>query len=275
MSYQDDRQVSLKRERSKQAITLAMQGRWREAIAVNQEIVETFPHDVDAYNRLGKAHMELGEYLPAKEAYSRAVEIEPYNAIARKNLDRLSRLRAVRGNSTGDMQEVGHHQFIEEAGKAGVVKLYRLAPAEVLARVMAGDRVKLRVDEPNLIVEDTLGQYLGQVEPRHGQRLARLIQGGNVYSAAIISSTEDRVVVIIRETYQHPSQFGQVSFPSMKVTALPSEISGRIPRPVLEYDDDSGEGSGYTIVGGDETEPLLEEDLDSDEDQENDLNNDE
>lgn len=40
MSYQDDRQVSLKRERSKQAISLAMQGRWREAITVNHDIVE-------------------------------------------------------------------------------------------------------------------------------------------------------------------------------------------------------------------------------------------
>jgi hypothetical protein len=173
------------------------------------------------------------------------------------------------------MQEVKHHQFIEEAGKAGVVKLYRLAPPEVLARVMAGDRVHLKVDDPNLVVEDTIGQYLGQVEPRYGQRLARLIQGGNEYSAVIISSTEDRVTVIIRETYQHPSQSVQVSFPSMKVAALPPEVSGRLPRPELDYEDDSGEGSGYTIVGGDETETLVEENLDSDADQENDLNNDE
>ncbi|MFC2045530.1 tetratricopeptide repeat protein [Chloroflexota bacterium] len=275
MSYQDDRQVGLKRERSKQAIALAMQGRWKEAIAVNQDIVENFPHDVDAYNRLGKAYMELGEYLTAKEAYNQAIEIEPYNAIARKNLDRLSRLGAGQAGVAADTGEVKHQQFIEEAGKAGVVKLYHLAPVEILARVMAGDRVKLKVDDPNLVVEDALGQYLGRVEPRHGQRLARLIQAGNEYSAAIISSAEDKVSVIIREIQQDPSQSGQVSFPPMGVTALPPEVSGRVPRPGLEDEDEGSESSGYTIVGGDEAGTLVEDHLDSNEDQDNELNNEE
>lgn len=275
MSYQDDQPVGIRRERSKQAIALAMQGRWREAIAVNQEIVEEFPHDVDAYNRLGKAYMELGEYVSAKEAYNRAVSIEPYNSIARRNLERLARLGARQVSAVAGTGEAGRQQFIEEAGKAGVVKLYRLAAAEVLARVMAGDRVKLKVDDPNLVVEDSQGQYLGQVEPRHGQRLARLIEGGNEYSAAIISSHEDRVSVIIREISQHPSQAGLVSFPSMGVTTLPPEVS-RVPRTELDYEEEGGEGSGYTIVGGDEAGALLEENLDSNEDQDNDeMNNEE
>ena len=96
MAYQEEEQVRLRRQRSKQAIALAMQGRWREAIAANQEIIGSFPNDFDAYNRLGRAYMELGEYAPAKEAYSQALELDPYNVIAQKNLRRLSYLEGVK-----------------------------------------------------------------------------------------------------------------------------------------------------------------------------------
>ena len=62
MTYQEERLARLKRQRSRQAIDLAMQGRWQEAVAANKYIIEDFPTDVDAYNRLGRACMELGEY---------------------------------------------------------------------------------------------------------------------------------------------------------------------------------------------------------------------
>ena len=57
MTYQQDRQAKLKQQRSKLAVDLAMQGRWREALAANKTIIESFPNDVEAYNRLGRAHM--------------------------------------------------------------------------------------------------------------------------------------------------------------------------------------------------------------------------
>ena len=42
MSYQEEeRQTRLRRQHSKQAITLAMQGHWQEAIEVNKKIIET------------------------------------------------------------------------------------------------------------------------------------------------------------------------------------------------------------------------------------------
>ena len=102
MTYQEEKQVRLRRQGSRQAIALAMQGRWREAVAANKSVIESFPNDVEAYNRLGKAYMELGEYAQAREAYSWAVELDSYNVIARKNLQRLSHLEeAVAGSEGG------------------------------------------------------------------------------------------------------------------------------------------------------------------------------
>ncbi len=235
MAYQEEEQVRLRRQRSKQAIALAMQGRWREAVAANQEIIASFPNDFDAYNRLGRAYIELGEYSLAKEAYERAVELDPYNIIAQKNLHRLSYLGEAVAGSEADSDRVEPQHFIEETGKTGVVNLYHLAPREILAKMVASDRVYLRTDGPGLTVENGRGEYLGQVEPKHSQRLIKLMAGGNRYSAAIVSSAEDKVTVIIREAYQDPSQAGQLSFPPKGVESLRPYLSDKMLRRELEY----------------------------------------
>jgi tetratricopeptide (TPR) repeat protein len=243
MAYQEEEQVRLRRQRSKQAITLAMQGRWREAVAANQEIIASFPSDVDAYNRLGRAYIELGEYSLAKEAYERAIELDPYNIIAQKNLHRLSYLGEAAAGPEADSDRVEPQHFIEETGKAGVVSLYQLAAKEVLAKMVAGDRVYLRIDGPGLTVENGRGEYLGQIEPKHSQRLIKLMVGGNRYSAAIVSSTEDKVTVIIREVYQDPSQAGQLSFPPKGVEGLRPYLSDKMLRRELEYIEALGDES--------------------------------
>ena len=241
MAYQEEEQVRLRRQRSKNAIALAMQGWWREAVAANQEIIESFPNDVDAYNRLGKAYIELGEYSLAKEAYTRAIELDPYNIIAQKNLRRLSYLGEAVVSPEADSDKAKPQHFIEETGKAGVVNLYHLTPREVLAKIVAGDRVYLRVNGSSLSVENSRGEYLGVVEPRHAQRLIKLMEGGNKYAAAIVSSAEDRVSVIIREVYQDPTQAGQLSFPPRGGEGLRPYLSDKVLRRELEYLEASGE----------------------------------
>jgi hypothetical protein len=85
-----------------------------------------------------------------------------------------------------------------------------------------------------LAVENSRGEYLGQVEPRHAQRLIKLMEGGNKYAAAIVSSTEDKVSVIIREVYQDPSQAGQLSFPPKGGEGLRPYLSDKVLRRGLE-----------------------------------------
>ncbi|MBA7638782.1 hypothetical protein ES703_46438 [subsurface metagenome] len=259
MTYQEERLARLKRQRSRQAIDLAMQGRWREAVSVNKLLIEDFPKDVDAYNRLGRAYMELGEYSQAREAYGRTIELDPFNTIARKNLQRLSYLGEAVVSSEGEHPKVEPHHFIEEIGKAGVVSLYYLAPNKVRARMVAGSEVYLKISDTNLVVENSRGEYLGQVGPRHGQRLIKLIEGGNQYSAAIVSSTEEAMTVIIREVYQDPSQVGRLSFPPKGVEELRPHVDERIFKLEPEHEGEVVEEPGYTIIGGEQIEVLPEE----------------
>ena len=263
MTYQEGERTKLRRQSSKQAIALAMQGRWQEVIAANKSLLDSFPDDFDAYNRLGRAYMELGDYSQAKEAYENALALDPYNTIARKNLGRLSHVRETEIDSGGGFHKVEPHHFIEEVGKAGIVNLHRPAPPRVLGKMAAGARVDLRIDRPSLVVENSRGEYLGQVEPRRAQRLIKLMQGGNKYTAAIVSATEHAATVIIREVYQDPSQTGRPSFPPRGVEAfrpyLNDRVGDRIIRRELEQEEAIPEEPGYTIIGGAESELLPEE----------------
>ncbi len=265
MINEEEKPVRLKKQLSERAVALAMQGRWQEAIEVNKSIVEDFPREVNAYNRLGRAYMELGEYALAREAYSRALEVDPFNAIAKKNLQRLSYLKeSTRVESEPD--KVEPQQFIEEIGRAGIVVLFDLAPAEVRAKMVAGDKLNLKVEGSSLKVESSPGEYLGQVEPRHALRLIRLMERGNRYSAAVVRSDEEAMAIIIREVYQDPSQAGRLSFPSKGTEAVQPYASDRITKMEAEYEKEGEEESGYTIIGGEEIEVLPEENGARDED---------
>jgi len=261
----EEEAIGLRQRRSKQAVELAMQGRWREAVVVNQSLVESFPGDVSAYNRLGRAYMETGDVSHASKAYNRALELDPYNTIARKNLDRLSRLRET-VVSAQDGSQVEPLNFIEETGKAGVVNLYYPGLPEILDKMVAGDRVYLKAEGSKLAVENGRGEYLGQVGPKHNQRLIRLMAGGNEYTAAVISSEEDNVRIIIREVYQHPSQAGRLSFPAKEFKSPRPYLSSRVVKHEheLEYgEEEDGEEEveeepGYNVAGVSEKELSVE-----------------
>src|SRR5579884_4465370 len=91
--HSEDR-LRQKQQRADRAINLAMQNRWAEAADLNRELIQEFPKDVDAHNRLGKALMELGRYREARDAYAEALRLDPMNSIAQKNLARLEKLIA-------------------------------------------------------------------------------------------------------------------------------------------------------------------------------------
>ena len=89
MTREEERLVRYRQQRSKEAIDLAMQSKWQEAVEINQEILENFPRDVDASNRLGRAYMELGrQTVPVARAKGKIDEnqaLELEKIFARSN----------------------------------------------------------------------------------------------------------------------------------------------------------------------------------------------
>jgi len=54
-----------------------LQGEWERAAEVNKAILELFPDDLEAMNRLVKALMELGSYLDARAVLNQVCEVAP------------------------------------------------------------------------------------------------------------------------------------------------------------------------------------------------------
>jgi tetratricopeptide (TPR) repeat protein len=276
---EEEEKARLRQQLSKEAINLALQGRWEEAEVVNRDIIEKFPADVEAYNRLGRALTELGDFAGAKEGYLKALELAPENAIAKKNLARLTSLsesmatlrgkRKKASTSKAQARKAALDLFITEMGKAGVVNLHNVASHEVLAKMGFGDQVHLEARRQHLVVASESGEYLGEVEPRQGLRLIKLMRGGNRYDAAILNVEEDKVQVIIKEVYQHPSQVGRPSFPVKATEHLRTRIKESLLRrgiitdeseamPEPEYFEEEELGpeeetlpEGFTVVGED------------------------
>ncbi len=205
----------LRRDWSKEAISLALKGEWRRAAEVNQAIISLYPDDVDAMNRLGKAFMELSQYEEARQVLAELTEKAPYNAIARKNLARLEQLESnpAAGRQTSKPGSASK-LFIAESGKSGSTVLQGPATAGVVASIAHGDPVKLAVKNHSILAYTHEDGYLGRIEAKLAARLARLISGGNRYEAAVVGINDWGITIIIRETYRHPSLHNISSFPT-------------------------------------------------------------
>ena len=152
-AFPSEDRLRQKRAKSEQAIALAMKNRWDQAAQVNREILDMFPNEVDAYNRLGKALTELGRYADARDAYAHAVKLDPLNGIAAKNLQRLGKF-AAEGSTVPSPSPVDPRLFIEESGKTTVTLLSDVRRTEATAKLKAGDQLQIERRGNQLVVAD-------------------------------------------------------------------------------------------------------------------------
>src|SRR3990172_4570219 len=75
MVFQAEDRAKVKRQQADLAIQLALRGRWLEAVQLNRSIIESFPTDVDAFNRLGKALTELGKYADGRQPEALSADV--------------------------------------------------------------------------------------------------------------------------------------------------------------------------------------------------------
>ena len=230
----------LKRQLTEQAIEAAAKGEWEAAADINRRLLE-LGASVDAENRLAKALWEMGELAQAREHYQTALALDPTNRIAERNIGRLRMLQAEAGKKTtpspqGSKAPVSSMKI--ETGKTGFAHLLDLAEPKQLAIVNPGDAVELRPDGPRLAAHSN-GMHIGFVEPRVAARLLKLMADGNKYSAGVTSIGERDVRIIVRETYQDPSNYGKVSFPTAaKVSDLRPYTKGTLIREEMELEDE-------------------------------------
>lgn len=228
LAQQTDSKQKNRNERAKQAIALALEGKWEAAVESNRRFVADFPDDREAYNRLGKAASEIGRYTEARAAFSRTLELDSGNLIAKKNLARLQSLVDDAPKAPGG-ERVPPRFFIEQTGRTGIESLSELPSNGALANVSPGERVTLRPAGSRLEALAQSGGRLGRLGPRVSARLIGLMNGGNRYQGAVSSVGDEHISIFVKETYQHPSQKGRLSFPPSPDAAVCGATDGVKP----------------------------------------------
>jgi tetratricopeptide (TPR) repeat protein len=206
-----------RRQLGEEARRAAFEGNWEDAVTINLQIIDRFQKDAEAFNRLGRAYISLGNLDDAKDAYSKALRADPANLIARRNLQRLEILRGHGGRAVADVTRPGPMPrttaFLEEVGKTWVDELVNPGELQTLADVSPGEELTLSEEDGRLVVRRASGDRLGEVEPKTGRRVLDLMASGNRYEMFALGLSGQTLRTILREVFRDTSVATVVSFP--------------------------------------------------------------
>ena len=204
--------------RNQEAIQAALEGLWEKAATLNAALFEDYPDDIDVLNRLAKAYTELGQINKAHSTYTKVLEVDAYNPIAMKNLERLSTLRGSSKAKETNSKPIDPDVFLEEPGKTKTVEATDLAMTKVLVGLQVGDSVELSLTKDGVSVISEDSHRLGKLTNPWGEEIASAIRLGSTFSAVVKSvqvnrdQSKTQLSVFIRET-QRSKKLANPSFP--------------------------------------------------------------
>ena len=199
---------------SQLAIKTALSGRWDEAVKINKKILKTDTTDINALNRLGHAYICLGQKGKAQKIYRKILGIDPYNIIARKNMEKVARQNG-QSNGNGNIQKETNNPssvFLYEPGKTKIINLLNLAPPAVLCSLNCGDQILFNPKKHAISITTSDGIYLGALPDDLAHKLLTFIAGGNKYETYIKSVGSKVLTIFIREIFRSEKFFNQPSF---------------------------------------------------------------
>ena len=213
---------------SDQAIKLALDCRWEEALKINRQILKLDPQNIDALARSAKAYIELGKSNLAKKYYSEVLNYDPYNPIALKNLKIIKAFKSNGKPHLNGNNKLSASLFLQEPGKTKIVNLLNVCEPQKLSLAFCGMTVEMIIKNRKLIVVDSDGGYLGVLPDDICHHLLRLLKGGNKYSLLIKSIRVNGLSVLIREIYRSKRFKNQASFLEKTTYTPSSEIISSI-----------------------------------------------
>ena len=197
-------------ELTQKAIKLALDGKWQEAIDLNLKIYKIKPNDIYALLRLAKAFTNLNNISKAKKYYRNVLNIDKYNPIAKRNLNRLKNIKNGSLNRNVPAQIA---VFLEEPGKTKSLYLVRLADENKLASLEVGEPLKLVINPKSISINKDR-DHLGKLPDDLAFRLMHLIKKGNKYQAYVMSVEKNKLKIFLKETFKSKRNQQMQSFPT-------------------------------------------------------------
>lgn len=231
-----------------QATRAALAGDWQKAAELNSAIISDDSNDIEALNRLAHAFCSLGKTKEAKKTYQHVLSQDPYNHIARKNLEKLNSIsenelpRAYAhgipakagASSLSSAPSPGDHRgysrsennlpascnstpclFLEEPGKTKVTNIVNPAPQKFLSCLSPGSHLELVVKKHSIVVCNQ-GEYIGALPDDLSHRLINLAKLGNKYQAYVKAVEKNNLLIFLQEVKRSKRVGNQPSFPPGK-----------------------------------------------------------
>lgn len=191
-----------------QSIKASQEGRWKDGVDLNEQILENEPQNIGALNRLAFCFMQLGEMNKAKKLYEEVLVTERHNSIAQKYLGMIKQKLDFVPPPANTQED-----FIEEPGKTRSVSLLRLADPDVLQRTAVASECEFVVKNHRVDIRTlSTHTYLGSLPDDVAFRLQKLIKAGNTYSVFIQSVTKKSCIVFIKELQRGAGALATPSF---------------------------------------------------------------
>ncbi len=195
------------------AIQKALNNQWADAIELNHQILLETPNDIHALNRLSQAYIQIKDFSNAKKTCLTVLELDKYNPIAQKNLDKIKTLE--KNNCHQIHTNSQNIKFIEEPGKSSVIPLVRICEKSILTILQPCLELELKIRQQS--ISFYLDQkYIGRFPDDIAKRLIWLSKRDNKYSAYIksVDSSQNRITVFIKEIKQSTRNKNYPSFPT-------------------------------------------------------------
>lgn len=230
---------------AQEAISHALNANWKEAIKTNEIILKNDPQDIDALTRLARALAEIGNITEAKKTCQKVLEIDAYNVIAARSLEKWRGLKNAKGallQQNGKTAGAKIPQiFLEEPGKTKITSLLYPGSRVVIAKLDSADEVTLDTHSHRVQVLTADGKYIGRLPDDLSARIKYLTAAGNEYQAFIKSINNQDVKIILRESRRSKKMQDVPSFPGERidyVSFTPPEFVHKKAEIVVEKDSD-------------------------------------
>lgn len=198
----------------KQAIEAAIKTNWEEAIKINQKITKIDKKNVSAILRLAFAYFQLKDYKKAKKYYQQVLKIQPNNLVAKENIKKI-KILITKKNKVKNHYSINLQPdlFLEIPGKTKTVKLINLGQKNLIAELLIGQEVFLKIKKRKVEIRTINNEYIGSLPDDLSKRLQLFIKAGSQYQAFIKESSINQVVVFIKEIKKSQRIKHYISFP--------------------------------------------------------------
>ena len=205
LSFMTDRALS------DRAVNAALSQNWQEAIAVNKQILEQSPKNIEALNRLGFSLLKIGKIREGKLMFEKVLKLDPYNRIAENNIKKILAMKKHCKDIIGNCP-ISPLLFLEEPGKTRIVDCVNTASPQILSTLSCGQEVFFKLKKHSIDIRDTKNTYIGALPDDLSFKLLMFIKAGNRYTAHMKRIAKTCVSVFIREMQRGKKFRNQASF---------------------------------------------------------------